>query len=138
MAVYVVNDFYTTPKRYEGLNGTSTVEEVAEDLTKYDPTSCGRTESGNTIYFEFPTNDEWLTDDALTAYQVERSSFIHFVVRGFEDMGFYGHGYDDQRIHFGYEHGVILGSHEGDNMDYGDAGDIAQILWEYVVREENR
>lgn len=140
MSVYVVNSFYTTPKRYEGLNGTSTIEEVAEGLTKYDPTSCALTSRtvSSTIYFEFPTNDEWLTDDALMAYEVERASFIHFVVRGFEDMGFYGYGYDDQRIHFGYEYGIILGKHEGDRMDYAGASDVAQILWEYVVREESR
>lgn len=136
MAVYVVNDFYTTPKRYEGLEGPGSVDQVAEDLTKFSGTGT----SPSTIYFEFDSEEEWLTDKVLQQIEFlekERCDFLHFFVRGFEDVIFYGYGFADQAMKPGYEDGHVLGMHAPEGMDFQGASKIGQLLWDARLKMEN-
>lgn len=61
-------------------------------------------------------------------FQADMNGFLKGFVRGFEDAQFYGYGYDDQRIHPGYEEGVVLGLKEAENMDFVKAYDIGVML----------
>lgn len=65
----------------------------------------------------------------------EKSKFLHWFVRGSEDVFFYGAGYDDQRHNPGYEEGVVLGLREPE-MDYAKAQQIAEMLYENNLKVE--
>lgn len=141
MAVYVVNDFYTSPKKCTASYGTesATVDQVGSWLARenlgypFDRVSTS-------IYFEFDSEEDWLTDDVLQQIEElekERCDFLHFFVRGFEDVFFYGYGFADQAMKPGYEEGHVLGMHAPEEMDFEGASKIGQLLWDARLKMEN-
>ena len=116
MAVYVVNDYYVIPKRYEGVSMPMTLDEFAEQFCYSD----------DTIYFWHDSDDVWLEPD----HDVEKKDFVDWAMRGFDDVLLMDAGYDDLRINLGYEEGVILGFHEADTMGSVRVRQIAALLYD--------
>lgn len=102
MAVYVVNNFFTTPYLCVDSNGKpATVDEVGRWFRSHlfpIPDS--------TLYFEHDVAGD--PPKLLEEYLLEEINFVNWFKSGVTDVRLLDAGYDDCRIYPGYEEGCTL------------------------------